>query len=202
MLEFALLPGKGKGMGSRTLALDTILSATLHFAGKWQPALKRNQSRDLLRFVLCRLYDAGRGQLVGTQLTVAQGTLARKLGLSRQWIGILLARLQAAGWIECFAPTLNDGMKGSTVLRVGHQLKRLLVMLGKAKTRKKRALSAANTRWQFSPTYGEKKQILIRQKELTPPGEALLSKLPLLKLWLGRGEEAPSEALASMRQIL
>ena len=59
--------------------------------------LARNRSRDLLRFVLCRLYDQGRGKLQGTHLTLAQGTLARKLGLSRQWVGILLARLQQAG---------------------------------------------------------------------------------------------------------
>jgi len=175
-------------MGSRALALDTILSATLFFVGKWQPELKRNQSRDLLRFLLCRLYDAGRGQLVGTQLTLAQGTLARKMGLSRQWIGILLARLQAAGWVECFAPTLDDGMKGSMIFRVGCQFKRLLVMLSKAKPRKKPTQSVANTRWQFSPTTVEKKQIFTQHLEKQPPNEAVLSRFPLLRLWLGRGE--------------
>jgi hypothetical protein len=156
-------------MGSRVLALDTILSATQYFAGKWQPELKRNQSRELLRFLICRLYDAGRGQLAGTQLALAQGTLARKLGLSRQWIGILLARLRDAGWVECYAPTLDDGMRGSTIFRVGRQCKRLLIMLGKAKPRKSLAKLAANTRWQFSPTHVEKKQILIQPKELPPP---------------------------------
>src|SRR5712691_7306111 len=140
-------------MGSRVLALDTILSASLYFAGKWQPEFKRNQSRDLLRFLLCRLYDAGRGQLVGTHLTLAQGTLARKLGLSRQWIGILLARLREAGWVECYAPTLDEGMRGSTIFRAGRQLKRLLLMLLKVKPRKMPTTSAANTRWQFLPTY-------------------------------------------------
>jgi hypothetical protein len=175
-------------MGSRVLALDTILSASLYFAGKWQPELKRNQARDLLRFLICRLYDAGRGQLVGTQLTLAQGTLARKLGLSRQWIGTLLARLQQAGWLECSAPILDVGMRGSTVFRVGRQLKRLLIMLGKAKLRKTPTKSVANTRWQFSPTPVEKKQILIRRKEGQPPSEIIFTKIPLLKLWLGRGE--------------
>ena len=175
-------------MGSRVLALDTILSATQCFAGKWQPELKRNQSRDLLRFLICRLYDAGRGQLLGTQLTLAQGTLARKMRLSRQWIGTLLARLQAAGWLECSAPILDVGMRGSTVFRVGRQFKRLLIMLGKAKRRKTPTKSVANTRWQFSPTPTEKKQILIQQKEQQPPSEIIFSKIPLLKLWLGRGE--------------
>jgi len=176
-------------MRSRVLALDTILSAALYFAGKWQPTLKRNQSRELLRFLLCRLYDQGRGQLVGIELTLAQGTLARKLGLSRQWIGILLGRLQAAGWVECFAPTLDGGMKGSTVFRVGRQCKRLLLILLKAKPCKKPTKSAANTHWQFSPTFLEKKHILLRQKEQTPPSETVLAKLPLLRLWLGRGKE-------------
>ena len=37
------------------------------------------------------------------QITLAQGALARKLGLSRQWIGILLQRLQEAGWLEYHA---------------------------------------------------------------------------------------------------
>jgi hypothetical protein len=170
--------------------------------GKWQPELKRNQSRELLRFLICRLYDAGRGQLVGTRLTLAQGTLARKLGLSRQWIGTLLARLQDAGWLECSAPTLDGGMKGSTVFRVGRQCKRLLLLLLKAKPRKSPAKSAANTRWQFSPTCIEKRQMLIRQKEQKPPSETTLSKLPLLKLWLGRGEEETRNALTSMKQII
>ncbi len=175
-------------MRSRVLALDTILSATLYFAGKWHPELKRNQSRDLLRFLICRLYDAGRGKLVGTRLTLAQGTLARKVGLSRQWIGILLARLQGAGWIECYAPTLDDGMRGSTIFRAGRQLKRLLLMLSKAKPRKTPTKLAAKTRWQFSPTLREKKQILIRQKEHQPPSDRILSQIPLLRLWLRRGE--------------
>ena len=134
---------------------------------------------------------------MGVQLTLAHGTLARKLGLSRQWVGILLARLQAAGWVECSAPTLDGGMKGSTVFRVGRQCRRLLLMLRKAKPRKTSTKSAANTRWQFSPTLLEEKRSLIRQKEQQPPSEAVLSKLPLLRLWLGRGEEDTGRILAS-----
>jgi|SRR5215510_5937474 len=175
-------------MGKGVLALDTILSATGYFAGKWTPELKRNQSRDLLRFLICRMYDTGRGQIVGAHLTLAQGTLARKLGLSRQWVGILLARLQDAGWVECSAPILNDGMRGSTIFRVGRQLKRLLLILRKAKPRKTLKKTDANTRWQFSPTNVEKNQILLWQREQRPPSDLLLAKMPLLKTWLGRGE--------------
>jgi hypothetical protein len=162
----------------------------VYFAGKWQPELKRSQSRDLLRFLICRLYDTGRGDLVSAHVTLAQGTLARKLGLSRQWIGVLLARLQAAGWLECYAPTLDDGMRGSTVFQIGRQLKRLLMMLRKAKPRRTPTKSAANTRWQFSPTAIEKRHNLIQQKEQQLPSKTVLSRIPLLRLWLGRGEEA------------
>jgi hypothetical protein len=182
-------------MRSRVLALDTILCATLHFAGKWQPELKRNQSRDLLRFLICRLYDTGRGELINVHLPLAHSTLARKLGLSRQWIGVLLARLQEAGWLECYAPALENGMKGSTIFCVGRQFKRLLTMLSKAKPRKRPTKSAANTRWQFSPTNVEKKQFLIQHTEQQPPSEHILSKIPLLRLWLGREASKSSETL-------
>jgi|SRR5215813_4539456 len=132
-----------------------------------------------------------------TQVTLAQTTLARKLGLSRQWVGILLGRLQESGWLECYTPLLDDGMRGSTIFRAGRQLKRLLLLLLKAKPRKMLAKLAANTRWQFSPTYVEKQQLLLRQKEQEPPSELLLSKLPLLKLWLGRGETEQNNTLRS-----
>jgi hypothetical protein len=80
---------------------------------------------------------------------------------------------------------------------VGRQLKRLLLMLLKAKPRKMPTKSAANRRWQFSPTHVEKKQILLQQKGQEPPSEILLSKIPLLKLWLGRGEAEQSNTLRS-----
>jgi hypothetical protein len=173
-------------MGS-TLALDTVLSATFHFVTKWSPDLKRNQSRDLLRFLVCKLYDQGRGQLVNAQVTLAQGTLARKLGLSRQWIGTLLDRLQTAGWVEYYAPVLADGMHGSTIFRVGRQLKRLLVMLSKVKRKQTPTRSGVNNRWQFSPSKEEKKIISILAKENEPPKPHILAKVPLLSRWLERG---------------
>jgi hypothetical protein len=64
-------------MSSGVLALDVVWSAVFFFTGKWTPTLKRNQSRDLLRFLLCRLYDQSRGQLMNAHLTLAQGTLAQ-----------------------------------------------------------------------------------------------------------------------------
>jgi hypothetical protein len=175
-------------MGRQVLALDTILSAVFFFTGEWTPTLKRNQSRDLLRYLLCRLYDQSRGQLMVGQVTLAQGTLAHKLGLSRQWVGELLDRLQAAGWIEYYAPVLEDGMRGSTIFRVGRQLRRLLVMLLKSKRRKTPTKSDVNRAWQFSPTDVEKRQRTIREQETTPPKPELLRRIPLLKAWLERGE--------------
>jgi Mn-dependent DtxR family transcriptional regulator len=168
-------------------ALDTILSAASFFVWKWTPELKHNQSRDLLRFLLCRLYDQGRGQLVNAQVTLAQGTLARKLGLSRQWVGTLLDRLQAAGWVEYHAPVLEAGMRGSTIFRIGRQLKRLLVMLSKARPRKSAKKSDAKSRWHFSPTLVEKKILSFLAKENEPPKPHVLSKIPLLGRWLERG---------------
>jgi hypothetical protein len=175
-------------MGCDALALDTILSAMFCFVDRWTPALSRNHSRDLLRFLLCRMYDQSRGHLMHAQVTLAQGTLARKLGLSRTWTQVLVSRLQEAGWIEYTAPFIDTGMRSSCTFRIGRQLKRLVVMLGKARTKKKPVKSAAKSRWEFSPTAVEKKAILIRQKEAQLPTEATLLKIPLLKRWLDRGK--------------
>jgi hypothetical protein len=184
-------------MGGGVLALDTILSASFHFVGKWSPGLDRTKSRDLLRFLLCRLYDHGRGQLVNTQLVLAQTTLARKLGLSRQWIGELVQRLESAGWIEHYAPVLPDGTNGSTIFRIGRQLKRLLVMLAKTRRGKKPAITPAKSAWRFSPTDVEKRLLSIREKENEPPRAALLARIPLLKTWLERGKEEGKPVLHS-----
>jgi hypothetical protein len=134
-----------------------------------------------------RLYDQGRGQLGNAHVVLAQGTLARKLGLSRQWVGILLERLQAAGWLEYHAPVVAAGMRGSTIFRVGRQLKRLLVTLAKAGRKKRRAKSPAKCRWQFSPSQEEKTLLQLRAREKEPPSPTLLAKIPLLRRWLERG---------------
>jgi hypothetical protein len=179
---------EGVGMGG-ALVLDTVLAAAQFFVDKWSPDLGRNRSRDLFRFVLCRFFDAGRGNVHSAQFTLAQTTLARKLGLSRQWVGTLLARLQAAGWLEYYAPTLPDGTNGSTIFRPGKQLKRLLIMLVKSHQPKKPAQPIAKTRWRFLPTQVEKKILEIRQRENEPPPERILAKLPLLRRWLTRGND-------------
>jgi len=175
-------------MGNRMLALDNILSATFFFVGKWTPGLKRNQARDVLRFLVCRLYDQGRGRLMLAEVTLAQTTLARKLGLSRQWVGILIGRLQEAGWLECHAPILDGGMRGSTIFRVGRQLKCVLIKLVKVRPGKTPRKSDAQPRWHFSPSKREKEQEKILKREQEPPSPALLRKIPLLGIWITRGE--------------
>lgn len=170
--------------------VDTILSGMYYFVRKQAEDLKGNQGRDVLRYLLCRLYTQSRGNLMVAQITLAQGTIARKLGLSRQWVGVLLHRLREVGWIEFAAPVLAGGMRGSTIFRVGGQLKRLLVMLQKSPRRKSPAKSDATNPWQFSPSPEEKRQKEIQTKENTPPTPGLLARIPLLQRWLERGKAA------------
>jgi len=177
-------------MGSGVLALDSILSATFHFTTKWSSELQSNKSRDLLRYIVCRLYDEGRGQLMNTQLELAQTTLARKLGISRQWVGTLVQRLEAAGWLEHSSPTLADGTNGSTVWRVGRLLKRLLVMLAKSPRRKTPIQKPAKSTWHFSPLKREKEIHTILQREKELPSGTILARIPLLRTWLVRGKSA------------
>jgi len=174
-------------MATGGVALDSILSASFHFVVKWSPGLDRTKGRDLLRFLLIRLYDEGRGQLMNTQITLAQTTLARKLGLSRQWVATLLERLERAGWIEYAAPWVGPGLRGSTTYRIGRTLKRLLVMLTKSKRGKKQGKSADNSRWQFSPSKLALQMKSIEEKENQPPTEQQLGRLPLLRQWMERG---------------
>lgn len=183
------LAWEGIDMGSGALALDQVLSAVFGFVGKWSPDLQHNRAPYVLRYLLCRLYDAGRGNLSTAHLTLAQSTVARRLGLSRRWVGVLFARLQDAGWIDYHAPVLPDGMNGSCIVRIGRQLRRLLIMLAKSKRGKKLAKSEAQSRWHFSPSPEEKRLLHLLQKENEPPKPEVLARIPLLRTWLRRGED-------------
>src|SRR5215203_3625289 len=123
-------------MGGHTLTLDTILSAISFFSGKWTPALKRNQSGETLRLILCKLYGASRGSLFNAQARCSHAALADSLDLSREWVCKLIARLREAGWITTHAPRCSGSQQQEvTVFGVGGTLKRLLVMLLKSKQR-------------------------------------------------------------------
>jgi Mn-dependent DtxR family transcriptional regulator len=176
-------------MGSGVLTLDQIWSATSYFTIKWSEGIESNKAHRVLHYLLCRLYDEGRGQLMNAQLTLAQTTLSKKLGISRQWVGELAQRLTSAGWIEYHSSKLPDGTNSSSVWRVGRMLKRLIVMLLKSRQRKSPATKPAKHQWHFSPQKREKEILLILEKEKEPPKPETLARVPLLKRWLERGQE-------------
>jgi hypothetical protein len=138
-------------MGGHTLALDSILSATFFFSGKWTPALKRNQSGETLRLILCKLYGTNRGSLFHARMRCSHAALADSLDLSREWTCKLIARLREAGWITTEARRLPDGKQEITIFRAGQMLKRLLVMLLKSRQRKSGASARVNESSQKLP---------------------------------------------------
>ena len=187
-------------MGGTVLSLDNILSATFIFAGKWTPALKRNQSRDLLRHLLCRLHGASKGDLFHARLRASHAGLGAHLGLSREWTCKLGQRLQDSGWIVYRALRLPDDKFEVGVFSAGRQLKRLLCMLLGYRQPQRRV----NEFSQSPPllrTEREKVLSFARQKQLElerkPPSEELLGRVPLLKVWLTRGSIDPSQMVAS-----
>jgi hypothetical protein len=115
--------------------LDTLTSSATHFAGKWDPALKRNQSRDVLRLVIAKLCGVSHGHVFSAHVRASHAALGDTVGLSREWTCKLIARLREAGWIRTEAPRLPDGTQEITIFRPGRMLKRLLVMLLKSKQR-------------------------------------------------------------------
>jgi Mn-dependent DtxR family transcriptional regulator len=126
---------------------------------------------------------------MNAQLSLAQTTLAHKLGISRQWVGTLVQRLEDEGWIEHYSPKLADGTNGSTLWRVGRLFKRLFIMLTKSKRRKNPIPKPAKSTWHFSPLQREKKILSILEKEKALPSPFLIAKIPLLGIWLNRGKE-------------
>jgi len=127
--------------------------------------------------------------LVNARLTLAQTTLSKKLGISRQWVGELVSRLERAGWLEHSSPKLPDGTNGSSVWRVGRMLKRLLVMLGKSRRGEKLRNTPAKSTWHFSPPKREKEILSFLNNEQELPSLHLLEKIPLLGQWLTRGKK-------------
>jgi len=176
-------------MRGSVLTLDQIWSATSTFTVRWSAGLESNKAHRVLHYLLCRLYDEGRGQLVNARLTLAQTTLSKKLGISRQWVGELVSRLERAGWVEHASQKLPDGTNGSTLWRIGCQLKRLLVMLSKSRRGEKRGNTPAKSTWHFSPLKREKAILSLLSNEQELPSPRLLEKIPLLGQWLTRGKK-------------
>jgi hypothetical protein len=114
---------------ANAITLDTLISASTYFVAKWTPTLKLNQSRDVLRLVINKLYGASQGNLFHARIRCSHAALAASVGLSREWVCTLVGRLGRAGWLETLAPRLPDGRQEVTTFKPGPQLKRLLVML-------------------------------------------------------------------------
>jgi hypothetical protein len=153
------------------LGLDTIISATFFFSGTWTPALRRNQSRDVLRLVLYKLYAPPGGSLFHRHARSSHAALAASCSLSREWVCTLIGRLREAGWLETTAPRLPDGKQEITSFRPGRMLKRLLVMLLRSRQRHK---SRANDCGQKAPTREQVEKNLHFLRELQ---ESLAHKL-------------------------
>jgi len=104
----------------QAVRFDTLNVRVYDEAKRLSPTLSRSQARDVLAAVLRRLYSAGGGQLATAEIIFAQGELARELQLSRKWLGVLLIRLQEAGWV------VFEGAGGAaTRFRAGSQLMRV-----------------------------------------------------------------------------
>jgi hypothetical protein len=174
----------------RELALDNIQSAAFFFAGKWTPGLRRNQSRDLLRHLLCRLYGASKGSLFHARIRASHADLGHELGLSREWVCKLGQRLQGSGWVQYRALRLPDGTYEVGVFSAGRQLKRLLCMLlGYRKSKhhvNDRSLSLPLLQKEREKIFSFRQKKIL-ECEQQPPSRETLGKLPLLKTWLKRG---------------
>lgn len=176
-------------MGRGVLTLDTILSALNFHARAWSPDLIRTQARDLLRFLTLRLYSEGKGSLQGASLTISQGALADKIGVTREWCNRLLAQLKDEGWISYSSGRREGGLRTTCTYGIGNLMRRLLIMLTKShlkKAKQKRVVKPPSQEFPFST---KKTSLFIHQKEQKPPKLDTLSRIPLLRVWLGRGKE-------------
>jgi hypothetical protein len=135
------------------LSLDSITASATYFVGQWTPDLKRNQSRDLLRLVLSKMWFPCHGNLFNGRIRASDAALADALDLSREWTNTLKGRLCDAKWLETSAPRLPDGKQEITIYRPGKRLKRLLVMLLRSTQRQK---NRVNTSSQKVPTEQER----------------------------------------------
>lgn len=148
------LPQAYKNPSSTSITLDTTISSAHYFVGQWTPDLKRNQSRDLLRLILSKMWFLCHGNLFNGRIRASDAALADALDLSREWTNTLKGRLREEKWITTEAPRLPDGKQEITIIRPGKRLKRLLVILLKSKQRSQK--NRVNTSSQKIPTEEER----------------------------------------------
>jgi hypothetical protein len=101
----------------QAVPFDTLSVRVYDQVRQSSPTLGRSQAQYVLAAVLRRLYRASGGHLTTAEVSLDQEALAQEVQLSRQWLGVLLTRLQDAGWVVC------EGVGGAaTRLRAGPQL--------------------------------------------------------------------------------
>jgi hypothetical protein len=101
----------------QAVPFDTLSVRVYAQVRQSSPTLRRGQAQYVLAAVLRQLYRASGGHLATAEVSLDQGALAEELPRSRQWLGVLLTRLQDAGWLVC------EGAGGAaTRLRAGPQL--------------------------------------------------------------------------------
>jgi DNA-binding Lrp family transcriptional regulator len=148
------------GVAAITVSLDNIISALTWALPRWTPALKRNQSRDLLRLLICKLYGAHNGNLWQARVQASHDALAARIGISREWTCKLIARLVEAGWIHSHAPRLSNGRYLPCLFSPGPQLKRLLYVLYRYRhPRRSRHNNRVNDTSQSLPSEHERKKV-------------------------------------------
>src|SRR5713101_6599675 len=104
----------------QAVRFDTLTVRVFDEVRQSSPTLGRSQAQYVLAAVLRHLYRASGGHLATAEVSLDQGALAQEVQLSRQWLAVLLTRLQDAGWIVC------EGAGGATTcLRAGPQLLRV-----------------------------------------------------------------------------
>lgn len=94
--------GKGAGMGSGPITVDTRLRTVIFCILQWTPALTRRQSHDLLFFITMRLHSENQRRY-GLRLTVRQSALADNGSVYRKWSHRLPAQPKDEEWITCRA---------------------------------------------------------------------------------------------------
>jgi hypothetical protein len=101
----------------QAVPFDTLSVRVYDQVRQSSPTLGRTQAQYVLATVLLWLYRASSGHLATAEVSLDQEALAHELQLSQRWVGVLLTRLQDAGWIVC------EGAGGAmTRFRAGPQL--------------------------------------------------------------------------------
>jgi hypothetical protein len=160
-----------------SITLDSIVSSAIFFSAKWNSELKRSQSRDVLRLIICKLYGSSRGSLFHSHVRCSHAAIADSLDLSREWTCKLIGRLREAGWLQTHAPRLPDGKQEITIFSPGRMLKRLLVML--LRSRQRQHKSRVNETSQNFPT---KEEVEKNKAFLADLRQSLLDKMSVSRI--------------------